>query len=69
MALRQSRCFGNCGKRNRSKHRVTAAVRDHLVENKRYSLRDIFEMLRVFGEKNGKTEEMHWALEQAAKFL
>ena len=44
-------------------------VRDHLVENKRYSLRDIFEMLRVFGEKNGKTEEMSWALEQAAKSL
>ena len=44
-------------------------MRDNLVENKRYSLRDISGMLRVFGEKNGKTEEMYWALEQAAKSL
>jgi hypothetical protein len=50
-------------------HRVTGAVRDHLLESKGYSLKDIFEMLRAFGEKNGKTGEMHWALEQATKSL
>jgi hypothetical protein len=34
-----------------------------------YSLPDILETLRVFGEKNGRVAEMQWALEQAAKSL
>lgn len=48
-------------------HRVTGAVRDHLLESKSYSLNDILGMLRAFGEKNGRMGEMQWALEQAAK--
>ena len=39
-------------------HRVTSAVRDHLVESKGYSLKDILGMLRAFGEKNGRVGEM-----------
>jgi hypothetical protein len=50
-------------------HRVTGAVRDHLLESEGYSLKDVLEMLRAFGEKNGRTGEMRWALEQAAKSL
>ncbi len=50
-------------------HRVTGAVRDHLLESEGYSLKDVFEILRAFGEKNGRAGEMRWALEQAAKSL
>jgi hypothetical protein len=50
-------------------HRVTGAARDHLLESKGYSLQDILGMLREFGDKNGRTREMKWALEQAAKSL
>lgn len=50
-------------------HRVTGAVRDHLLESKGYSLNDILGMPRAFGEKNGRIGEMQWALEQAAKTL
>jgi hypothetical protein len=42
---------------------------DHLLGRKGYSLQDILEMLRAFGDKNGRTGEMKWALEQAAKSL
>lgn len=48
-------------------HRVTGAVRDHLVGREGYSLKDILEMLQAFGEKNGKAGEMQWVLEQATK--
>jgi hypothetical protein len=50
-------------------HRVTGAVRDHLLESRGYSLNDILGMLRAFGEKNGRIGEMQWAQEQAAKTL
>lgn len=50
-------------------HRVTGAARDHLLGSEGYSLKDILEMLQVFGEKNGRAGEMQWALEQAAKPL
>ena len=50
-------------------HRVTDAVRNHLLGTEGYSLKDVLEMLRVFGEKNGRTAEMRWALEQASKSL
>jgi hypothetical protein len=50
-------------------HHVTGAARDHLQESKGYSLQDILGMLREFGDKNGRTGEMKWALEQAAKCL
>jgi hypothetical protein len=50
-------------------HRVTGAVRDHLLETKGYSLSAILEMLRAFGEQNERTEEMRWALENAIKSL
>jgi hypothetical protein len=48
-------------------HRVTGAVRDHLLGSEAYSLEDILEMMRVFGEKNQRTTEIKWALEQATK--
>jgi hypothetical protein len=50
-------------------HRVTGAARDYLLGSKGYSLQDILEMLREFGENNGRTGEMKWALEQAAKSI
>lgn len=50
-------------------HRVTAAVMGHVLESKGYSLKDSLEMLRAFGKANGRTGEMQWALEQAAKSL
>jgi hypothetical protein len=50
-------------------HRVTGAVMDHLLQSKGYSLGDILQMLRAFGEKNGRIGEMQWALEQAAKSI
>lgn len=33
-------------------HRVTGATRDHLLNSEGYSLMDVLEMLRDFGEKN-----------------
>jgi hypothetical protein len=48
-------------------HRVTGAVRDHLLECEGYSLEIVFEMMREFGEKNHRTSVVKWALEQAAK--
>ena len=33
--------------------RVTGAARDHLLRSAGYSLQDILEMTRAFGEKNG----------------
>jgi len=50
-------------------HRVTGAARDHLLKIEGYSLKDVLEMLRAFGERNGRIGEMGWALEQAAKSL
>lgn len=50
-------------------HRVTGAARDHLLKSEGYSLKNVLEMLRAFGEKNGRTGEMRWALEQATKSL
>jgi hypothetical protein len=50
-------------------HRVTGAALDHLLERKGYSLQDVLEMLRAFGEKNGRIGEMKWALEHATKSL
>jgi hypothetical protein len=50
-------------------HRVTGAALNHLLEIEGYSLKDILEMLRAFGEKNGRAGEMRWALEQATKSL
>jgi len=54
---------------NELMHRVTGATRDHLLEREGYSLNDILEMLRAFGEKNGRAGEMRLALEQATKSL
>jgi hypothetical protein len=48
-------------------HRVTAAVRDHLLRSDGFSLEEILEMMRVFGEKNQRGTEMKWAVEQATK--
>jgi len=48
-------------------HRVTGAVRDHLSGTEGYSLEDIFEMMRAFGEKNHRSTEIKWALEQVTK--
>ena len=50
-------------------HRITGAVSDHLLKSEGYALKDVFEMLRVFGEKNGRTGEMGWAWKQATKSL
>jgi hypothetical protein len=50
-------------------HRVTGATLDHLLGREGYSLNDILEMLRAFGEKNERTAEVQWALEQATKCL
>jgi len=50
-------------------HRITFATRDHLLGSKGYSLQDILEMVREFGQKNGRADEMKWALEQAAKSI
>jgi hypothetical protein len=50
-------------------HRVTGAARDHLLKGDGYSLKDVLEMLRAFGESNGRTWEMRWALEHATKSL
>ena len=50
-------------------HRVTEAARDHLLGIEGYSLQDILEMLRAFGDQNGRSGEMKWALEQAATSL
>jgi hypothetical protein len=50
-------------------HRVTNATRDHLQETTEgYPMKAVLEMLRDFGERHGKAEEMRWALEQATKF-
>lgn len=49
-------------------HRVTGATTDHLLESDGYSLKDILEMLQGFGERNKRTGEMQWAVEQAAAF-
>lgn len=48
-------------------HCVTGAARDQLMKSEGYSLKDILEMLRAFGEQTGRTGEMRWALEQASK--
>jgi hypothetical protein len=48
-------------------HRVTGAVRDHLLGSEGYSLEGILEMISVFREKNQRTTEIKWALEQAGK--
>jgi hypothetical protein len=45
-------------------HRVTGAVLDHLSGIDGYSLEEILEMMREFGEKNQRTIEIKWALEQ-----
>ena len=50
-------------------HRVIGAARDHLSGSAGYSLQDILEMTRAFGEKNGRVGQMKWALEQATKSL
>ena len=50
-------------------HRVTGATLDHLLEREGYSLNDILQMMRAFGERNARTGEMRWALEQATKSL
>ncbi|HTQ98071.1 MAG TPA: hypothetical protein VMH89_14765 [Candidatus Acidoferrum sp.] len=43
--------------------------RSRMLERGGYSLNDILEMVRAFGEKNGRTGEMRWALEQASKSI
>jgi len=48
-------------------HRVTGAVRDHLTGTEGYSFEGILEMTRAFGEKNHRSSEIKWALEQVAK--
>jgi len=50
-------------------HRVTGAALDHLLEREGYSLNEVLEMLRAFGEKNGRAGVMEWALQQATKSL
>jgi hypothetical protein len=50
-------------------HRVTGATIDHLLGNEGYPLEVILEMMREFGDRNGRSGEMRWALQEAAKFL
>ncbi len=54
---------------NELMHRVTAATLDHVLGREGFSLNDILEMVRAFGERNARTGEMQWALEQATKSL
>ena len=54
---------------NELMHRVTGATLNHLLGREGYSLNDILEMLHAFGNENGRTGEIKWALEQAAKSL
>ena len=50
-------------------HRVTGATLDQLLGNEGYPLEVILEMMREFGDRNGRSGEMQWALRKAAKFL
>jgi hypothetical protein len=48
-------------------HRVTDAVVQHLTGSQGYSLEDILEMLRSFGERHNRIGEMKWLIERAQK--
>jgi hypothetical protein len=40
-----------------------------LMGNEGYPWEVILEMMREFGDRNGRIGEMQWALQEAAKFL
>jgi hypothetical protein len=46
-------------------HRVTAAVKDHVVGADGFSLETILEMVREFGTRHGRVGEINSALNQA----
>jgi len=46
-------------------HRVTAAVRDHVLGNNDFSLETILEMVREFGTQNRRVGEINFALNRA----
>jgi hypothetical protein len=46
-------------------HRVTGAVRDHLLGVKGYSLQTILEMMQAFGERHHRVNEMKWAIKSS----
>ena len=50
-------------------HRVTSAVTAHILGGEGYSPDDILEILQAFGNSNGRTGEMQWALDRPAKFV
>jgi hypothetical protein len=47
-------------------HRVTGAATGHLLGSKGYSLEDILEMMRYFGEKHNRVNAIKWAIEFAS---
>src|SRR5258708_2394203 len=48
-------------------HRVTGAVRDHVLGSEGYSLEVILEMMRTFGERHNRVSEIKWAIEYATE--
>jgi len=48
-------------------HRVTGAVRDHVLGSEGYSLEVILEMMRTFGERHNRVNEIKWAIEYATE--
>lgn len=46
-------------------HRVTAAVRDHILETDGFSLETILEMAREFGTRHDRVGEINFALNRA----
>ena len=46
-------------------HRVTAAVRDHVVGTDRFSLETILDMVREFGTRHSRVGEINSALNRA----
>jgi|SRR4029077_2128707 hypothetical protein len=46
-------------------HRVTAAVRDHVVGADRFSLETILDMVREFGTRHSRVGEINSALNRA----
>lgn len=50
-------------------HRVTAAVREHLLAENGYSVETIVELVRDFGAKHNRSSAMNQAIEFASKEL
>jgi hypothetical protein len=48
-------------------HRVTAAVCDHLSGVEGFSLQTILEMMRAFGQRHNRVNEMNWATEHSVQ--